>query len=149
MVIYTDENGIIYDVGENTTGNENLIRVEINDEENPFTGWSKGRICCYKCQVIDGRVVMMTPYIDSSTFGAVDLLDGKIERITPYKETKTAYIEDAEIIFANVPDGTMSVSVKDSDGNYPNYTTERTSDKVTFHFSEPLSKVTTITISVL
>lgn len=76
-------------------------------------------------------------------------LAGQIEDLTPYTVAKTAYIEDTEIAFTDIPDGTMSVSVKDTEGNYPNYTTERTSDKVTIHFSEPLSKVTTVTISVL
>lgn len=70
-----------------------------------------------------------------------------VERLTPYTETKTAYIDDTEIIFENVTEGNLSVYVKDSEGNYPNYTVERMGDRVTVHF-EPLEYVTTVTISL-
>ena len=76
-------------------------------------------------------------------------LSQEIDQITPYTVTKTAYIEDTEITFTDVPDGTMSASVKDSEGNYPAYTVERTANRVIIRFAEPLTKVTTVTISIL
>ena len=148
MIVFTDSNGVIYDVGENTTGDESLNRIEITDENNPFAGWSKGKICCYKCQVIDGRVVMMTPAVDSRLIRNFDNDSKAIETITPYTVTKNAYIDDTEVVFTDVPDGNMSVYVKDNEGNYPLYTVERTGNIVTVHF-DPLETVTTVTISVI
>ena len=63
MILYVDERGCIKDIG--STDNDSLIRIEIDDEGNPFTGWSIDRICCYRICEQDGRIVMMTPYTDS------------------------------------------------------------------------------------
>ena len=71
-----------------------------------------------------------------------------IAEITPYTVTKTAYIDDTEMTFTDVPDGNMSVFIKDSEGNYPSYTVERSGDRVTVSF-EALEQITTVTISVL
>lgn len=70
MKVYTDSNGCIKDVG--STSDPNLIEVEINDEENPFTGWSDARICCYRVEVTDGHVTMMTPYVDTRLIDFID-----------------------------------------------------------------------------
>ena len=71
MIVYINQNGEIHDVG--TTTDETLIPVEIiDDEENPFTGWNDARICCYRVQVVEGRVVMMTPYVSSILIDFVD-----------------------------------------------------------------------------
>lgn len=71
MIVYVNENGEIHDVG--TTTDETLTPVEIiDDEENPFHGWSDARICCYRVQVVEGRVVMMTPYVNSILIDIVD-----------------------------------------------------------------------------
>ena len=43
----------------------NLTSLYIDDENNPFNGWSAAKICCYKVEVKDGIVIMMTPYVDS------------------------------------------------------------------------------------
>ena len=78
MTVYTDEQGRIKAVG--STEDETLIPVEIiDDDDNPFKGWSVPRICCYRIRVVDGHVVMMTPYINSilldvyDQFGAADI----------------------------------------------------------------------------
>ena len=71
MTVYTDDEGRIKDVG--TTEDETLIPVEIiDDEDNPFNGWSVSRICCYRVRVADGRVVMMTPYKNSILLDVYD-----------------------------------------------------------------------------
>lgn len=72
----------------------------------------------------------------------------EIARITPYTASKTAYIEDIEITFTDVPNGNLTVSMVDTEGNYPKYTVFRSGDKVEISF-EPLQEVTTVTISVL
>ena len=71
MTVYTDNDGRIMAVGH--TDDDDLIEVEIiDDEENPFHGWSDARICCYRVQVVEGRVVMMTPYVSSILIDFVD-----------------------------------------------------------------------------
>ena len=77
-----------------------------------------------------------------------NLANSKIDKITPYKETKTAYIDDTEIIFENIPQGNLSVFVVDSEGNYPNFTVDRVTDRVTVSF-DPCQYITTVTISIL
>jgi len=75
-------------------------------------------------------------------------LAGQIEELTPYTETKTAYIDDTEVVFESVPQGNLSVFVVDSENNYPAYTLERTADRLKVSF-EPCTSITTVTISIL
>lgn len=71
MLVYVNQNGEIHDVG--TTTDESLIELEIlDDEENPFTGWSDAKICCYRVEVTDGHVTMMTPYVDTRLIDFID-----------------------------------------------------------------------------
>lgn len=63
MILYTNERGEIKDVGSTTKSNLNILIV--SDEDNPFEGWSKAKICCYKVQVQNERITMLTPYVDS------------------------------------------------------------------------------------
>ena len=63
MILYVNDKNEIKDV--NTTSDPSLIALEINDETNPFEGWSTAKICCYMVNVAEGQVVMMTPYVDS------------------------------------------------------------------------------------
>jgi hypothetical protein len=134
MKIYVNSEGVIYDVGENTTGEE-LTELEINDNGNPFNGWSKGKICCYKVAVENGVVTMMTPAVDSRIIRNFDA-------VSPKTYTKTAYIEDTECIFTGVPSGNMTIFCP------VNYTVERMDGRVTVYF-EPLEEVINITISVI
>ena len=135
MKIYVNAEGVIFDVGVNTTGDNSLREVEINDNGNPFSGWSKGKICCYKVAVQDGVVTMMTPAVDSRIIRNFDA-------VSPKTFTKTAYIEDTECIFTDVPEGNMTVFCP------VNYTVERMDNRVTVYF-DPLEAVTEITISII
>ena len=65
-----------------------------------------------------------------------------VSDITPYTQTKTAYIDDTEITFENVPSGNLTVYF---DGNY---TIERESDRVIIMF-EPLEELKEVTISII
>lgn len=71
MNIYTDDKGNIKAV--HTTDDTSLTEYILSDEGNPFDGWSDDKICCYRVQVNDGRVVMMTPYLDSRLIEHFDL----------------------------------------------------------------------------
>lgn len=77
-----------------------------------------------------------------------DYATAKVAAITPYTETKTGYIGDTEVTFDTEEKGSLTVYVGDSDGNYPDYSVERTGNRITVTF-EPLEYVTTITISII
>lgn len=140
MIVFTDENGNIKDVG--TTSDASLIRVEINDVDNPFNGWSTAKICCYRVNVVDGQVVMMTPYVDSRLIEHIDMLGKEVDAITPYTETKTAYIGDTEVVFFPPNIGNVTVYFDKP------YTMEKLSDRIIISFDE-LEEVTEITISII
>ena len=72
MVLYVNENNEIKDV--NTTSDPSLIALEINDETNPFKGWSIAKICCYQVNVENGVITMFTPYVDSRLIEHIDQL---------------------------------------------------------------------------
>lgn len=65
MIVFTDNEGRILDVG--TTTNDSLTRVDIADDEmNPFLNKSNAEICCYQIQVdSEGHISSFSPYIDS------------------------------------------------------------------------------------
>ena len=65
-----------------------------------------------------------------------------VSDITPYTETKTAYIDDTEVVFENVPSGNLTVYF---DGNYA---IERENNRITIMF-EPLEEVKEVTISII
>ena len=135
MKIYLNEDGEIYDVGSNTTG-EDLTEVEVTD--GTFDGWSKGKMLCYKVQVVDGVVVMMTPCVDSR-------LIRNFDNTQPFKMSKTAYIDDTSVTFYEVPTGNVTVYIGGYSGNY---TVNRVQDRLTVEF-EPLEEVTEVTINVI
>lgn len=73
MKVYVDKDNCIRAVG--TTTDTSLTELSINDEINPFKGWSVAKICCFKVMVSEnGRVTMMTPYIDSRLIEHIDRL---------------------------------------------------------------------------
>lgn len=81
----------------------------------------------------------LTPF-----YAKVDGNTSEIKTITPYTATKTAYIDDTELIFTNVPSGAWYVSF-----NNDVTATRVTKDggTLTVEF-DPLEKVTEVTITV-
>ena len=138
MKIYVNERNEIHEV--NTCSDPSLIELEVTD--GTFDGWSEAKICCYKATVNEGNVTMMTPYVDSRLIEHIDQLGRQTEAITPKQFTKTAYIEDTEVVFSGVPTGNMTVYC-----SVP-HTVERDGDRVTVKF-EPLEEVTEVTISII
>ena len=65
-----------------------------------------------------------------------------VSEVTPYTETKTAYIDDTEVVFTNVPEGNLTIYF-----NKP-YTLVRDEDRLLIRF-EALEEVTPITISII
>lgn len=74
MIVFVNNKNEIKDVNTNSKQDETLTEVRIDDEGNPFNGWSDAKICCYKVNVSEGRVVMMTPYVDSRLIEHIDQL---------------------------------------------------------------------------
>lgn len=72
MIIYINNRGEIKDV--NSTTQDNLIAIILDDADNPFVGWSVAKICCYRVQIVDGRVAMFTPYVDTRIIEHLDRL---------------------------------------------------------------------------
>lgn len=62
MYVYVNENNEIKSVDIPVDG---LTGYYISEKTSPFKGWSAAKICCYKVEVKEGVVMMMTPYIDS------------------------------------------------------------------------------------
>jgi len=76
--------------------------------------------------------------------GQIDNTTNAVEQITPTTYTKTAYIGDTEVVFTDVPSGNLTVFTD----NLIEYSMAKDNDRVTISF-EPLSEVTTITISIV
>lgn len=74
----------------------------------------------------------------------VDDTANKVVQITPYKETKTAYYNEKEKTFYNVPSGNVTVYFTNYDGNY---SVSRIADRLTVSF-DALTEQTDITISI-
>ena len=136
MNIYVNDKGEIH----STTPDPTLTEIEVTD--GSFDGWSDAKICCYKVKVDNGNVTMMTPYVDSRLIEHIDMLGKQVEAVTPTTLTKTAYIDDTEVVFTNVPQGNVSAYM-----TVP-HTVEREGDRVTVRF-EALEEVQTVTINIL
>lgn len=70
MKIYVNRNGEIKDVI--STSNPNLKEIEVTD--GTFDGMSAAKICCYKVEVENGQVRMMTLYVSDKVVDALDRL---------------------------------------------------------------------------
>lgn len=86
-------------------------------------------------------------YEISNHYRYIDYFTPQKESLMPYTETKTAYIDDTEVIFTDVPAGNLSVYLSDTNGGFPSFTVERELDTIRVHF-EPLEYVTKVTISI-
>lgn len=138
MKIYVNERNEIHEV--NTCSDPSLIELEVTD--GTFDGWSEAKICCYKVSVLYGKVIMMTPYVDSRLIEHIDQLGRQTEAITPWTASKTAYIDDTECIFEGVPTGNVTVYC-----SVP-HTVEKQDGRAVVKF-EALTEVVEITISIL
>ena len=148
MILYVDNENKVRAV--NTTTDTSLTPLYVDETSDlfPFKGWSVAKICCYKVNVQDGIVTMMTPYVDSRMLEHIDQLGKQIEVVTPYEAKETASIGDTEVIFIEVPEGiSLITTVKDLEGHLIEHSTSKSEDivKVTF---EPLQYAADIFLSV-
>ena len=78
MILFVNDKGEIRDI--DSTEDKSLTALEITGN-NPFEGWSNARIRCYRLEVRDGEVVMMTPYVSSTILDHIDYLGHGAERV--------------------------------------------------------------------
>lgn len=96
------------------------------------------------------RLLSLEQAFNASTKRSIDntytaeSANSKADALTPTVLTKTAYIGDTEITFTDVPSGNLTVFTD----NLIAYSMAKDNDRVTISF-EPLSEVTTITISIV
>lgn len=174
MILYIDSENRIKDV--NTTSDNTLIPLEVDDSENPFIGWSVAKICCYKVYTSKVRI---TPYPEP----VIEEIDGEEVEVIPddvpeeeieYKTVISGYtpyvdsrlLEHIDQLGKQVETvtpykATKTAYIGDTEitfftevtGNltiyFPyEYTVERLTDRIIITF-EPLEEVTDITISIL
>lgn len=144
MKIYVNDKNEIHEV--NTCSDPSLIELEVTD--GTFDGWSEAKICCYKATVNDGNVTMMTPYVDSRLIEHIDQLGKATEAITPKTFTKTAYIDDTEVTFTNVPLGNVSVFMTDKEGKTVPCNFERVYNGIKVDF-EKRNSLAEVNISII
>lgn len=147
MILYLNDKSEIHDVNSTEDLSLTPVYVDENNEEFPFKGMSNEGICCYKVTVNDGVITMFTPYVDSQVVPHIDQLGKHVQTVTPYEATKTVSYGDTEIMFENVPQGNLTVLVKDSEGNYPVHHATRKDDVVKVEFA-PLEYAADVTITI-
>ena len=145
MKVYVDSESKIRDVG--STTDTTLTELTINDDGNPFKGWSKAKICCYMVNVENGIVTMMTPYIDSRSLDMVDTIGRQVDKAEPYTATQSASYGDTSVIFEDVPQGIISVNIVDSEGESISPFYKREGNDVIIGFA-PLDYAADVTISI-
>lgn len=146
MIVFVDSESRIKAVGK--TSDESLKPLFIKDDTSPFKGWSKAKICCYKVEVSDGIVTMMTPYVDSRLIDEIDMMGHSIEDSMPYEAIESASAGDDEVVFSSVPDGVVTVDARDLEGNILSFHVTRNEEIVRVFFDEPLQYAADIRIIV-
>lgn len=63
MILFINNKNEIKDV--NTTDDNSLTSIEIEDENNPFVDWSVAKICCYALNLENGKYKGFYPYVDT------------------------------------------------------------------------------------
>ena len=137
MIVFVDSEYKIRAVGK--TDDASLKPLYIKDEDNPFKGWSKAKICCYMTVVQNGHVTMMTPYVDSRMLDQIDLMGHAIEAQAPYEAVEKASFGDEDVYFTGVPSGVVTVDIEPLNGDVPGFHVGRSEDIVRVFFDEPLS----------
>ena len=72
----------------------------------------------------------------------------KVENLTPYTETKTAYIDDTEVMFETDVQGMVLALATNTEGKLIDCHVNREGNYITVSFDKPLEYVTEVTISI-
>ena len=79
MIVFVDSENKVRAVNVTTDNSLTPLYVDENNDTFPFKGWSVAKICCYKVNVSEGVVTMMTPYIDSRNLEMIDTMGHQID----------------------------------------------------------------------
>lgn len=74
MYLILNSDNEIKGVGVTTNPDYKSVFVDETVDDFPFKDWSVAKICCYKVEVKDGIITMMTPYVDSRLLDHFDQL---------------------------------------------------------------------------
>lgn len=96
--------------------------------------------------IISANLITQQSQIENIS-DSVDELNNTVETITPYTAEKAGYVGDTEVLFEDVPDGIITVSAENSEGNSIECEAKKSGNDVVVTF-EPLEYVTTISISI-
>lgn len=69
-----------------------------------------------------------------------------INNVTPKTYTKTGYIGDSEVVFADIPRGNTAIYFGDKD---PDYSFKREDKNIVVKFKKPLEEVIEVTLQIL
>lgn len=70
-----------------------------------------------------------------------------VKTLTPYTASATAYIDDTQVTFSNVPEGNVTVFMTDGDGKNVSHTVEYVNGNVVVMF-EKRESLATVNISI-
>lgn len=115
----------------------------IEKDEIVYGGGSDAPLPPSPMAIIQNQIAAANRHISSVS----NSLNQEIMEITPYTETKTAYIDDTEIVFETGVQGIISVNAINRDKETVPVTFERDGNKIIVSF-DPLVEVTDITISI-
>lgn len=105
MYISVNKKGEIKQVGVSTDPNLTSLYVNEDAEFFPFAGWSAAKICCYKVRVVDGIIMMMTPYVDSRLLEHFDQLGKQTEyNADDISDNREGIMESFEASMLNTDD---------------------------------------------
>lgn len=105
MIVFCNEKGEIKDVNINSLNDSTLTEYYIDDEDNPLAGFSAAKCCCYKIAVEGGRIIMMTPYVDSRLLDHIDRLGRSTEvNANDIEATMGGLTETFEAVGGNAED---------------------------------------------
>lgn len=93
MILYVDSESKVRAVNSTTDTSLTPLYVDENNDSFPFKGWSTAKICCYKVNVADGVVTMMTPYIDSRNLEMIDAMGHQIDTTSDNTKITTETVD--------------------------------------------------------
>ena len=77
----------------------------------------------------------------------ISAVSAQVSEITPYEESKTAYIDDTEVIFDIAKEGNISVFMVDGEGQNVPFTYEQVNGQIIVSF-EKRESLATVTVSI-
>lgn len=105
MYISVNERNEIKEVGVSSDPSLTSLYVDENSDMFPFKGWSDAKICCYKVNVVDGIVMMLTPYVDSRMIEHFDQVGRQTEEVASnlsgLYDSNKAYSQDEYCLWNN------------------------------------------------